>query len=64
MFHNIDFIMIAVSLLRKDYAHVARCLVPIGEAQVRMTLEEREAMLRRHTRAFTEEEVKRKFPKA
>ena len=41
--------MITVRLLMKDYAHLARCLVPIGE-QMDMTLEERAVMLRRHTR--------------
>ena len=64
VFHNIDFIMIAVHLLRKDYARIARCLVPVGAAQAAMTLEQREAMLRRHARAFSEDEVRRKFPKA
>ena len=64
IFHNIDFIMIAVHLLRKDYARIARCLVPMGPAQTAMTMDEREAMLRRHTRAFGDDEVRRKFPKA
>jgi hypothetical protein len=52
--------MITVRLLRKDYTHLARCLVPIG-AQIDMTLEERAEMLKRHTRKFTEEEIRVKF---
>ncbi len=63
VFYNIDFIVITVKLMQKDYAYLAKCLVPIGE-QIHLSLEERAAMLRRHTRAFTEEEIARKFPKA
>lgn len=61
VFHNIDYIFITVYLLRKDYEHLARCLVPIGEKQIAMTMEERVAMLKRHTRRFTEEEIRKKF---
>lgn len=52
--------MITVRLLMKDYAHLARCLVPIG-AQIDLTLDERAEMLRRHTRRFGEEEIRVKF---
>lgn len=62
VFHNIDYIMITVNLLRKDYAHLARCLVPIGD-QIHMGLEERAMMLRRKTRRFTEEEIVKNFRK-
>ncbi|KAK4126860.1 fatty acid desaturase [Parathielavia appendiculata] len=62
VFHNIDYLMITVKLLQKDYLHLARCLVPIGD-QMDMTLEERAAMLRRHTRRFTEKEIREKFGK-
>lgn len=62
VFHDIDYLMITVRLLMKDYAHLARCLVPIGE-QMDMTLEERAVMLRRHTRRFSEAEIAEKFPK-
>ncbi|KAK4100485.1 fatty acid desaturase [Parathielavia hyrcaniae] len=62
VFHNIDYLMITISLLRKDYLHLARCLVPMGD-QMDMTLEERAAMLRRTTRRFTEEEIREKFGK-
>ena len=62
VFHNIDYIMITVYLLRKDYAHLARCLVPIGD-QIHMSLEETAMMLRSKTRRFTEEEIVKKFRK-
>jgi len=54
--------MITIKLMQKDYLHLAKCLVPIG-AQIDMTLEERAALLRRHTRKFSEEEIKQKFAK-
>lgn len=64
VFHNIDYLMMTFSLLRKDYAHLAKCMVPIGERQIRMTMDERIAMLKRHTTPFTEEEIRAKFGKA
>lgn len=63
VFHNIDYLMMTIKLLSKDYEHLAKCMVPIGERQIRMTLEERAAMLKRHTTAFTEEEIQAKFGK-
>ncbi|CAJ2503549.1 Uu.00g109430.m01.CDS01 [Anthostomella pinea] len=60
VFHNIDYIMITVKLFQHDYDHLAKCLVPIGD-QIDMTLEERAAMLKRHTRQFSEEEIREKF---
>lgn len=60
VFHNIDYLMITIRLLMKDYEHLARCLVPIGD-QISMTMAERAAMLKSHTRKFTEEEIKEKF---
>ncbi|KAK0631168.1 fatty acid desaturase [Bombardia bombarda] len=60
VFHDIDYLMVTIKLLSKDYVHLAKCLVPIGKEQIAMTLEERAAMLRRHTRAFTEEEIRKK----
>jgi hypothetical protein len=62
VFHNIDYLMITVKLMQKDYLHLAKCLVPIGD-QIDMTLEEKATMLRRHTRRFTEEEIREKFPR-
>lgn len=53
--------MMTVTLLRKDYMKLAKCMVPIGEAQIRMTMEERAEMLKRHTIAFTEEDIKAKY---
>ncbi|ORY61733.1 uncharacterized protein BCR38DRAFT_459523 [Pseudomassariella vexata] len=61
VFHNIDYFMVTIRLLCKDYEHLAKCLVPIGEEQIAMNLSERVAMLKRHTRRFTEEEIKVKF---
>jgi hypothetical protein len=45
----------------KDYDTLAKCLVPIGAKQIAMTHEERMAMLKSHTRAFSEEEIIEKF---
>ncbi|RYP88818.1 hypothetical protein DL769_000232 [Monosporascus sp. CRB-8-3] len=59
VFHDIDFIMITIRLLRKDYHHLARRMVPLGPVQAAMTLGERAAMLRRHARAFTEDEIRK-----
>ncbi|KAF2398723.1 hypothetical protein EJ06DRAFT_543922 [Trichodelitschia bisporula] len=64
VFHDIDYIMLTVRLLTKNYTALARCLVPIGEAQIRLSLEERAEMLRRKTRRFSEEEIKARFAKA
>ncbi|KAK3940236.1 hypothetical protein QBC46DRAFT_385960 [Diplogelasinospora grovesii] len=63
VFHNIDYFMITVKLLLKDYEHLAKCMVPVGD-QISMSLEERVTLLKRHTRAFTEEEIRKKFGKA
>ncbi|KAI9665144.1 MAG: hypothetical protein M1831_002154 [Alyxoria varia] len=61
VFRDIDYIMLTVRLLRKDYAHLARCMVPMGEAQCGMGMGEREEMLRRKTRRFGEREIRGKF---
>ncbi|KAF2083510.1 hypothetical protein K490DRAFT_76497 [Saccharata proteae CBS 121410] len=61
VFRNIDYIFITVRLMMKDYMHLAKCLVPIGDEQRAMTMEERAAMLETKTRRFTEEEIRRKF---
>ncbi|KAH8158973.1 hypothetical protein CIB48_g9268 [Xylaria polymorpha] len=60
VFHNIDYLMITVRLIMRDYEHLARCLVPIGD-QIDMTMEQRVALLKRHTRKFSEEEIREKF---
>ncbi len=60
VFHNIDYFMITVRLMMRDYEHLARCLVPIGD-QINMTMEQRVTMLKRHTRRFSEQEIAEKF---
>lgn len=60
VFHNIDYLMITIRLMMQDYETLAKCLVPIG-SQISMTHEERKAMLKSHTRPFTEEEIVKKF---
>ncbi|KAK6858004.1 fatty acid desaturase [Apiospora arundinis] len=62
--HNIDYIMITIRTLMKDYHHLAKCMIPIGEAQMAMSLDERAKYLQRRTRRFTEEEIRAKFGKA
>jgi hypothetical protein len=60
VFRNIDYLMITYRLIRKDYTHLAKCLVPMGD-QISMSIEERAAMLQTKTRKFTEAEIARKF---
>lgn len=62
VFHNIDYIMITVRLMMKDYRTLAECMVPIGD-QISMTLEDRMALLESHVQQFTEEEIWEKFGK-
>ncbi|KAG6003343.1 hypothetical protein E4U21_002120 [Claviceps maximensis] len=62
VFHNIDFLMISFRLIAKDYQHLARCLVPMGD-QMKLTMEERVQLLKRWTRKFSEEEITQKFKK-
>lgn len=57
VFRNVDYIFITVNLLRKNYLHLAKCLIPIGE-QVNMSLDERAEMLRVRTRRFKRESKK------
>lgn len=60
VFHNIDYLGITLKLLQKDYRHLARCLVPIGD-QIGMTLAEIEALLETKTRRFSEADIAAKF---
>jgi hypothetical protein len=53
--------MMTVKLMQKDYLYLAKCLVPIGETQMGMSLEERAEMLRSKTRKFSEEEIRVKY---
>ncbi|QPG96259.1 hypothetical protein C2857_003674 [Epichloe festucae Fl1] len=62
VFHNIDFLMITFRLMAKDYEHLAKCLVPMGE-QINLTMEERVQLLKKLTRKFSEEEIAQKFKK-
>ncbi|EMC94299.1 hypothetical protein BAUCODRAFT_74402 [Baudoinia panamericana UAMH 10762] len=60
VFHNIDYFMMTVTLLRKDYKHLASCLVPMGD-QIGMSQVEIAEMLKTKTRKFSEEDIKKKF---
>ncbi|PHH73332.1 hypothetical protein CDD80_3893 [Ophiocordyceps camponoti-rufipedis] len=60
VFHNIDFLMITVSLLRKDYDRLANCMVPMGDL-LALDQQGRVALLKRLTRRFTDEEIWDKF---
>ena len=60
VFQHIDYLMMTVRLLRKDYEYLAERIVPIGE-QVHMTKRELADMLRMKTRRFTEEQIQDKF---
>ncbi|ODA83295.1 hypothetical protein RJ55_01807 [Drechmeria coniospora] len=62
VFHNIDFLMITLRLVLKDYEHLAKCLVPMGD-QIRLTMDGRIALLKKLTRRFSEEEIQEKFRK-
>ncbi|KAI1399486.1 hypothetical protein F4819DRAFT_497960 [Hypoxylon fuscum] len=64
VFHDIDYLEISVRLLLHHYDHLARCLVPIGERQIAMTMAQRAAMLRGCTRRFSEDEIAEKFSRA
>lgn len=47
--------------MRKDYYHLAKCMVPIGEEQLAMDLEDRVALLKKLTRKFSEQQIKEKY---
>jgi hypothetical protein len=53
--------MITFYLLRKDYHRLAKSFVPIGEDQIKMSLEEVVDMLRSKTKRFTEEDIRIKW---
>lgn len=59
VFHGIDFMMITVRLLLKDYRTLAECMVPIG-SQISMTMDERVDFLKGRTRQFTDKDIQRK----
>ena len=60
VFYDIDWFMMTVKLLCKDYMDLAAHLVPIGD-QIGMSQTELADMLRTKTRRFTEEDIKNKF---
>lgn len=43
VFYNIDYIMITIRMMIHDYEHLARCMVPIDEEQLKVTMEDRVA---------------------
>ncbi|KAI1299878.1 hypothetical protein F5Y03DRAFT_408594 [Xylaria venustula] len=61
VFHNIDYIMITIRLLMKNYTHLAKCMVPIGKEQLAMSLADRMNLLKAHTQQFSEQEIRDKF---
>lgn len=62
VFQNIDYLMMTYHLIRKNYDHLATCLIPIGD-QIGKSPEELAALLRTKTRRFTEEDIQRKYRK-
>ncbi|MCJ1424577.1 hypothetical protein MMC29_002465 [Sticta canariensis] len=60
VFQNIDYIMITVTLLRKDYMHLAACLVPIGD-QMNMSQTEIADLLRTKTKKFSEDDIRKRY---
>jgi len=61
-FRNIDYLMMTIRVLSKDYDRLARCLVPMGD-QIKLTHQEKMNLLRRKTRKFSEQEIQEKFRK-
>lgn len=61
VFHNIDYLMVTVRLMMKDYDTLAKCLVPMGD-QIELTMEGRVALLKKLTRKFSEEQILEKYP--
>lgn len=60
VFYNIDYLMITVKLLMKDYLYLADRLIPIG-SQTDMSKRELAGMLRAKTKKFSEEDIAKKF---
>lgn len=60
IFYDIDWFVMTVKLLMKDYLFLADLLVPIGD-QIGMSREELADMLRTKTRRFTDEDIRAKF---
>ncbi len=60
VFHDIDWFMMTIKLLQKDYKFLVERLVPIGD-QIGMSPTELADMLRSKTKRFTDEEIQQKF---
>lgn len=61
-FKDIDYIMITVRVLTKNYDCLAKHLVPMGK-QIGMTHQEKMDMLRTKTRKFSADEIREKYEK-
>ncbi|KAK0385368.1 hypothetical protein NLU13_7844 [Sarocladium strictum] len=61
VFHNIDYVMITVRLMMKDYETLAKCLVPIGD-QVHLSIPDRIDLLKRLTKRFSDGQIREKYP--
>lgn len=62
VFHNIDYLELTYRLMQKDYNHIAKCFVPIGE-QENMSHQEVVEMLKTKTKRFNKEDIRNKFQK-
>jgi len=62
VFHNIDYVMMFIKLMQKDYDHLAQCLVPTGE-NIKKSHLELANMLRSKTRKFPKDDIEKKFVK-
>lgn len=63
-FYDIDYLFVTVRLLMKDYEYLAKRLVPMSKEQKLMGMQERVELLKRKTKAFSEEDIQRLFGKA
>jgi phosphoinositide-3-kinase regulatory subunit 4 len=59
-FQGLDFIKLTFLLFKKNYNHIAECLLPMGE-QIGMTKEEVVSMLRKKTKKFSADAIMLKF---
>lgn len=62
VFEKIDFLGITYHLMKKNYSHLASCLIPIGD-QTKLSLAEIEEMLKTKTRRFSEDDIVRHWGK-
>ncbi|KAF7592331.1 hypothetical protein BBP40_000387 [Aspergillus hancockii] len=64
VFRNIDYLMVTIKLLQKDYEFIAKRMVPLGKEQASMTLQERVDMLRARTRRFPDQYMRNFYDKS